>query len=142
MLVRQATPQDIDGFVAVLAAVAGEGRWIGTERRSIERRSPTACGPTSPTATCCSCSTTAGASSAPAGRTARALAVPGPQLVAPEEVNAQPPPSTMRTAKKVARVAHGQAAVVEQPRQALVVVQAACSATSLTPPFRLAPSTR
>ncbi len=31
MLVRDATPEDIDGFVAVLVAVAEEGRWIGTE---------------------------------------------------------------------------------------------------------------
>jgi RimJ/RimL family protein N-acetyltransferase len=31
MLVRQATPQDAEGFAAVVAAVAEEERWIGTE---------------------------------------------------------------------------------------------------------------
>ncbi|MEY2514739.1 MAG: [ribosomal protein S18]-alanine N-acetyltransferase [bacterium] len=31
MLVREATIEDIDGLVAVLVAVAEEGRWIGTE---------------------------------------------------------------------------------------------------------------
>jgi RimJ/RimL family protein N-acetyltransferase len=31
MLVRPATLDDIDGYVAVLASVAEEGRWIGTE---------------------------------------------------------------------------------------------------------------
>ncbi len=30
-LVRQATADDVDAFVAVVAAVAGEGRWIATE---------------------------------------------------------------------------------------------------------------
>ena len=31
MLVRQATTYDVEGFVAVVAAVADEGRWIATE---------------------------------------------------------------------------------------------------------------
>lgn len=31
VLIRRATPQDVDGFVAVVVAVAGEDRWIGTE---------------------------------------------------------------------------------------------------------------
>jgi RimJ/RimL family protein N-acetyltransferase len=31
MLVRRATPQDADAFAAVVAAVAAEDRWIGTE---------------------------------------------------------------------------------------------------------------
>jgi putative acetyltransferase len=31
MLVRRATPQDAEGFAAVVAVVAAEDRWIGTE---------------------------------------------------------------------------------------------------------------
>ena len=31
MRIRRATPDDLDGFVAVVVAVAGEDRWIGTE---------------------------------------------------------------------------------------------------------------
>ena len=31
MLVRRATPQDADAFAAVVASVAAEGRWIGTQ---------------------------------------------------------------------------------------------------------------
>ena len=31
MLVRRATPHDVEGFIAVMTAVAGEGRWIATE---------------------------------------------------------------------------------------------------------------
>ncbi len=39
MLVRDAIPEDIDGIVAVLVAVAEEGRWIGTEAPvDVERR--------------------------------------------------------------------------------------------------------
>lgn len=31
MLIRRATPEDLDGFIAVVVAVADEQRWIGTE---------------------------------------------------------------------------------------------------------------
>jgi RimJ/RimL family protein N-acetyltransferase len=31
MLIRYATPEDAEGFAAVVAEVAGEGRWIATE---------------------------------------------------------------------------------------------------------------
>jgi RimJ/RimL family protein N-acetyltransferase len=31
MRIRRATPEDLDGFIAVVVAVAGERRWIGTE---------------------------------------------------------------------------------------------------------------
>jgi RimJ/RimL family protein N-acetyltransferase len=31
MRIRRATPDDLDGFIAVVVAVAGEQRWIGTE---------------------------------------------------------------------------------------------------------------
>jgi RimJ/RimL family protein N-acetyltransferase len=37
--VREATPADVDGLVDLLVAVAGEGRWIGTEAPvDVERR--------------------------------------------------------------------------------------------------------